>query len=89
MIHWNRLILELSYKKLNIQKGTRFEDVQLKIEFVVSDISEKIVKYIKENGKLLHIYHRQSGSYQEIRNYILGDEQLPSQKNLTLWDFMK
>lgn len=71
LVHWNRLILELIYKKLDIQRHYDFEIIKYRIDPLIKEITDGIIQYIEQNNKSYNIFHRQAKSYQKIKDYII------------------
>ena len=72
IVHWNRLILQLVYQKLGISpKNMEFSEE--KIKETIIDIFSKIQEVIEQKAKHKNIYHRQLRSYEEVTDYILGN----------------
>ncbi len=69
IIHWNRLILELVFKKNNISIGN-FLFEKNKISRAVDEIVYKINEFIDIKNKNRNLYHRQQNSYEEIKKFI-------------------
>lgn len=90
LIHWNRLVLELVFKKMNINLETKLDNINLdSIDEILKTITDMIFCYVQDNEKHTNIFHRQKGSYDEIRNYILKKENpLSTQKQGTLFDLL-
>lgn len=87
LVHWNRLILELVYKKLDIQRDCDFETIKNKIDPQIKQIANSIIKYIEENNKYRNIFHRQSQSYQELKDYIINGKTNEHNNKQMIFDF--
>ena len=87
LVHWNRLILELVYKKLDIQRNCDFETIKNKIDPQIKQIANSIIKYIEENNKNRNIFHRQSQSYQELKDYIINGKTDEHNNKQMIFDF--